>query len=133
MSVTAYKRTISHTEDPRQIERRILASVTSKLENKFEAFDGAAEKSQKLQMLADGLRDTLWENQRVWLTFKADLAEKDNGLTADLRAALISLALWVENHTKAVLSGSKNVKPLFDINRSIIDGLSGRAAKVAAE
>ena len=65
MSVTAYKRTISHTEDPRQIERRILASVTSKLENKFEAFDGAAEKSQKLQMLADGLRDTLWENQRV--------------------------------------------------------------------
>ena len=130
MSVTAYKRTISHTEDPRQIERRILASVTSKLENKF---DGAAEKSQKLQMLADGLRDPLWENQRVWLTFKADLAEKDNGLTADLRAALISLALWVENHTKAVLSGSKNVKPLIDINRSIIDGLSGRAAKVAAE
>jgi len=76
---------------------------------------------------------SIWENQRVWLTFKADLAEKDNGLTADLRAALISLALWVENHTKAVLSGSKNVKPLIDINRSIIDGLSGRAAKVAAE
>ena len=103
MSVTAYKRTISHTEEPRQIERRILASVTSKLENQFEAFDGASEKSQKLQTLADGLRDTLWENQRVWLAFKADLAEKDNGLTADLRAALISLSLWVESHTKAVL------------------------------
>ena len=29
MSVTAYKRTISLTEEPRQIERRILVGVTS--------------------------------------------------------------------------------------------------------
>ena len=133
MSITAYKRTISHTEDPRQIERRILASVTSRLESACEAFDSNQDKPERLKILADGLRDILWENQKIWLTFKADLVDAENGLTAELRAALISLSLWVENHTKGVLAGSRNVKPLIDINRNIIDGLSGRSIKVAAE
>ena len=109
MSVTAYKRTISHTEEPRQIERRILASVTSRLEVACEAFDSQQEKPERLRILADGLREILWENQRIWLTFKADLAEAENGLSAELRAALISLSLWVETHTKGVLAGSRNV------------------------
>jgi|TARA_R110000787_G_scaffold79571_5_gene173888 flagellar biosynthesis activator protein FlaF len=133
MSVTAYKRTISHTEEPRQIERRILASVTSRLEVACEAFDSQQEKPERLRILADGLREILWENQRIWLTFKADLAEAENGLSAELRAALISLSLWVETHTKGVLAGSRNVQPLIDINRNIIDGLGGRSIRVAAE
>ncbi|MGB7317134.1 MAG: flagellar biosynthesis regulator FlaF [Planktotalea sp.] len=133
MSVAAYKRTISHTEAPRQIERRILAQVTSKLEQQFEAFDGTDKKMERLQILSDGLRHVLWENQRVWMTFKMDLMEKENELSPNLRASLVSLAVWVEKHTQNVLSGSKNVKPLVDINRSIIDGLGGRAFDTAAE
>jgi flagellar protein FlaF len=133
MSVAAYKRTISHTEAPRQIERRILARVTSELEEQFRAFDVAETKLERLQLLADGLRHTLWRNQQVWMTFKMDLAESDNGLNAELRASLLSLAVWVEKHTQSVLSGGKTIKPLIDINRSIIDGLNGRSFETAAE
>ena len=67
----------------------------------------------------------------VWLTFKMDLVEQNNGLNHDLRASILSLAAWVEKQTQGVLSGEKSVKPLIDINRSIIDGLSGRSAEAA--
>ena len=133
MSVTAYKRTISHTEAPRQIERRILAQVTSQLEEQFQAFDTAERKLDRLQLLADGLRHALWKNQMVWMAFKMDLTENDNGLSPELRASIMSLAIWVDNHTQSVLSGSKTIKPLIDINRSIIDGLNGRKFETAAE
>ena len=116
MSVAAYKRTISHTEAPRQIERRILAQVTSELEQYFEAFDQAERRMDRLQLLADGLRHTLWKNQMVWMTFKVDLLEKENELHPNLRASLVSLAVWVEKHTQSVMAGGKNVKPLIDIN-----------------
>jgi flagellar protein FlaF len=133
MSVTAYKRTISHTEAPRQIERRILAQVTSELEKQFQAFDNAERRLERLQLLADGLRHTLLKNQMVWATFKMDLTETENGLSPELKATIISLGLWVESHTQGVLAGGKTVKPLIDINRSIIDGLSGRRFETAAE
>ncbi|MDF3414839.1 flaF protein [Sulfitobacter sp. M57] len=133
MSVTAYKRTISHTEAPRQIERRILAQVTSELETQYLAFDRAERRLERLQLLADGLRHTLQKNQMVWSAFKMDLVDGANGLSPELKASLISLSLWVESHTQGVLAGGKQVKPLVDINRSIVDGLSGRQLETAAE
>lgn len=132
MSVAAYKRTISHTEAPRQIERRILARVTSKLEEQSLVFDSTEGRSERLQLLADGLRHTLWENQEIWMAFKMDLIESENGLSPDLRASILSLAIWVENHTQSTLSGGKTIKPLIDVNRSIIDGLNGLGFRTAA-
>ncbi|SFE85250.1 flagellar protein FlaF [Sulfitobacter brevis] len=133
MSVAAYKRTISHTEAPRQIERRLLAQVTSELEQQYRAFDEAEQRFDRLQLLADGLRHTLWKNQMIWMTFKMDLSSKDNKMTPDLRASLLSLAIWVDKHTQGVMAGGKTVRPLIDINRSIIDGLGGKAFDTAAE
>ncbi|NRB02703.1 MAG: flagellar biosynthesis regulator FlaF [Rhodobacteraceae bacterium] len=131
MGLTAYKRTISNTESPRQIERRILQQATSELE-KFQAeFDQAEKRFDRLQMLADGGRNSLWKNQQIWMSLKHDLMESENQLDENLRASLISLAVWVENHTQSVMAGGKEIRPLIDINRSIIDGLSGRALSPA--
>lgn len=131
MGLTAYKRTISHTESPRQIERRILQQVTHELEKFQEEFDASEQRYERLQLLANGVRNTLWKNERLWISLKLDLAESDNQLDENLRASLISLAIWVENHTQAVMAGGKNIRPLVDVNRSIIDGLSGRALSPA--
>jgi flagellar protein FlaF len=124
MSITAYKRTISDTEAPRQIERRVLVQATADLESYLE-FDDTEERLDKLRFLASGLRDALWNNERIWLTFKHDLADKENSLSPDLRATLVSLAIWVESHSEAVLKGAEQVGPLVSVNRSIIRGLSG--------
>lgn len=130
MSIAAYKRTISDTESPRQIERRVLSSVTAEMESKYLAFDQAETSGERLSQLAEGLRDTLWYNERIWMTMRNDLAESGNALSPDLKAGLISLALWVENHTQGVLKGEKKVKPLLDVNRSIVRGLEGNPMRV---
>ena len=130
MSITAYKRTITQTESPRQIERRVFANVTAELEVQSEEFDVTEKSGDKLRILSGGLRDTLGYNQRIWQTIRSDLVNPANGLAPDLRAGLISLSLWVESHTNEVLKGQKKVKPLLDINRSIIRGLEGNPMHV---
>ncbi len=130
MSIAAYKRTISETESPRHIERRVLSTVTAELESQYLAFDQAETSGEKLALLAEGLRETLWHNQRVWMTLRNDLAEPGNALSPDLKAGLLSLALWVETHTQGVLNGGKKIKPLLDINRSIVRGLEGNPMRV---
>ncbi|MFY0597929.1 MAG: flagellar biosynthesis regulator FlaF [Cognatishimia sp.] len=130
MSIAAYKRTISETESPRQIERRVLSNVTAEMESKYLAFDQAETSGDKLALLAEGLRDTLWYNERIWLAMRNDLSETGNALSPDLKAGLISLALWVETHTQGVLKGERKVKPLLDINRSIVRGLEGNPMHV---
>lgn len=133
MSVAAYKRTISETESPRQIERRILSRVTGELEAHMAAFDSAAG-YERLGLLSQGLRTALWENERIWMALRDDLAEPGNTFPADLKAALISLALWVERETQTVMGGGGTVAPLVEVNRNIIRGLSGDAGEpVAAE
>jgi flagellar protein FlaF len=130
MSITAYKRTIKQTESPRQIERRVFANVTAELEAQSVEFDVTEKSGDKLRILSAGLRDTLSYNQRIWQTIRSDLVNPANGLAPDLRAGLISLSLWVESHTNEVLKGQKKVKPLLDINRSIIRGLEGNPMHV---
>jgi flagellar protein FlaF len=130
MSITAVTRTISDTESRRQIEWRVLSSVTAELESRQLDFDQAQKPGEKLAMLANGLRDSLWYNERIWMTMRNDLAESGNALSPDLRAGLISLALWVETHTQGVMKGEKKIKPLLDVNRSIIRGLEGNPMHV---
>lgn len=125
MGITAYKQTITETETPRQIERRVLANVTAEIEKFQSDFDSADRRRDMLKILAGGLRPALWKNQQIWITLKSDLAEPGNALGNSLRAGLISLALWVERHTVEVLEGTAQVRPLVDINRSIIHGLEG--------
>ena len=126
MTIAAYKRTISETEAPRQIERRLLAQVTAELEREYLKYDQAERRIDRLQLLADGLRHSLWKNEKIWMAFKADLVEQGNSLDPQLKSSLISLALWVERHTQSVMAGSLKIRPLIDVNRSVFQGLEGR-------
>lgn len=130
MSIAAYKKTIRHNDDPRDIERRVLSAAAAAIQNYAEAFDAAVagEKSlDSFRILAGGLRDALWENQRIWMAFANALSHSDNGLPADLRADLISLAIWVDKQTAGALGGDKTVTPLVELNQNIIAGLSANA------
>ena len=130
MSIAAYKRTISETESPRQIERRVLSRVTSDLERFAPDYDSAEQGLEKLGILANGLRDALWQNQRVWQALQRDLSSEGNSLPPDLRAGLLSLSIWVDTHTRGVLKGQNKVAPLVDINRTIVRALDGNALQV---
>jgi flagellar protein FlaF len=60
---------------------------------------------------------------------KLDLAEPGNQLAPDLRAALISLALWVERQSAEVMGGERGLAALVSTNRAIASGLAGQAPR----
>jgi flagellar protein FlaF len=126
MSITAYKQTIRQSESPRAIERRILMSLTADLEAQAGPYDSAGEQD-RMRLLAGGLRDSVAENQRFWQKMRMDLSTEGNLLPAQLRAQLISLAIWVEKQSGRVIAGAGGLQGLVTINNHIIAGLSGEA------
>ncbi len=69
-------------------------------------------------------------NRELWQTLAYDLADDNNALPDDLRAKLISLAIWVTGETSRVIRDGASLQPLIDVNSSIMQGLQGAAKKV---
>lgn len=113
MTLAAYQVAQSTTETPRQTEYRLFANVTRAL---IEAENGPRQ---------DLVKALTW-NRRLWLTLEADCARDENQLPETIRAGIISLALWVERHTRMVLKGVGHIEPLIAVNRSIMEGLAGQ-------
>ena len=125
MSIAAYRATLRHTEDPRAIERRLIARVTGAMEQHAAAYDAATGAIARQSILSGGLSVALTENAAIWRALKNDLSEQGNRLPPSLRAGLISIALWMERETVRILGGGGNVRPLVEVNESIVAGLAG--------
>ncbi len=133
MGLAAYKRTIRESETPRQIERRILSRVTHDLAEKGRGFDATEDKGERMSILSTGLRDAIYENQRFWSALRYDLSEPGNTMPDALKASLISIALWVDRHSTALMAGEGRLAGLVEINGNIAAGLAGQAAPVMRE
>lgn len=131
MSLNAYRRTIREVATPRETERQILSRLNGRLYPMIGAFD-AADKLGRLRMLSEGLREALADNLKFWMVIRLDLISPSNQLPPELRADLISISTFVERHTAAVLGGRGDLKPLVDMNDSIIGGLSGQVTEAAS-
>lgn len=114
----AYGSALSPAKDPRAAESAVLARITARMLSAADARDRGS-----FPQLAAALND----NRRFWTAAAADLAGDGNGLPAELRAGLISLAGFVGRHTSQVLSGEADLDPLVEINRAVIQGLDARA------
>ncbi len=108
----AYLQAQNVTENPRQTEYRLIAQITA-----------AMIKAEK-QGHTETVRAVHW-NRRLWLTLQSDCASEDNGLPDGVRAGLISLAIWVDKHSRKVLKHEADLKPMIEVNRNIMEGLSG--------
>jgi flagellar protein FlaF len=64
-------------------------------------------------------------NRRLWLTLQSDCASEDNSLPEATRAGIISLSLWVDKHSRKVLKRGADLRPMIEVNRNIMEGLSG--------
>ncbi|MCB1342113.1 MAG: flaF protein [Pseudooceanicola sp.] len=124
MSISAYKRTLREMESPRQIERRIMAGITGRMAEHAEAFDTAENSFERVTILGAGLREALTDNQALWAALKHDLSLPGNALPPDLRAGLLSLAIWVEKTTRTVLGGKPGVRAMVAINGNIVTALN---------
>jgi flagellar biosynthesis activator protein FlaF len=111
MSISAYRRRKEAEEMPREMERRAFMTTIGKL------LEGREKGGRPLI-------DACYLNQQLWTALMLDLALPQNGLPDDLKARLISIAIWVQRYTPTVLSGGASVDPLISVNRNILEGLS---------
>jgi flagellar protein FlaF len=117
MSLQAYQRASQRTEQPRDAEFRLFGQVTRALIDASES----AEDDLKTRI------DALDWNRRVWSALATDCSSASNNLPPQLRASIISLSLFVSKHTSVVMRREDDFETLIDINKMIMQGLSGRA------
>ena len=110
-----YARADAPMRSSRSIEYDILARTTK-------ALSLAAQR--KHQDFA-GLVAALHDNQCLWSTFAADVADDDNGLPQALRARLFYLFQFTVAHSRNILDGNGSVDVLVDINTAVMRGLRG--------
>ena len=122
MSLRAYQQAAQRSESPRDAELRLFGEVTRALVNAA----AASEDDFKTRI------EALDWNRRLWSALATDCSTSDNGLPPTVRAQIISLSLWVNRHSSLVMRKEDNFDALIDINRMIMQGLSGRADAAAA-
>jgi flagellar biosynthesis activator protein FlaF len=115
MGLEAYRRVQRTAENPRQAEYRLFAQVTA-------ALIKARDEKLTLAPLVDALD---W-NRRLWSTLSTDCAAAGNALPNELRAQIVSLAMWVSRYSSDVATQGASIDPLIDVNKSIMEGLSMR-------
>ena len=122
MSLNAYKQATQRAESPREAEYRLFGQVTRAL------LDASRLDSSDVKARVQALD---W-NRRLWSTLAADCSEPANELPMPLRAQIISLSLWVNRHTSAVMRREEEMADLIEINRMIMQGLAPAGAPAAA-
>ena len=118
MSIQAYQRASAQAENPREVEYRAFALVTSGLMRARE--EGRAN----LPSFAAALD----KNRRLWSILAQDCSSPENQLPMPVRAKIISISMWVSRHTSAVIQAGEDIEALIDVNRSIMQGLAPAAS-----
>lgn len=122
MSVTAYQKAAQKNEEPRQVELRAFAHATRGL------IEAAKMSNSEIGRRAEALS----ANRRLWTLLASDCAAEGNGLSAELRAQIISLSIFVDKQSRAVIRENESFDVLIDINRTVMEGLSADAPAPAA-
>lgn len=118
MSLQAYTAATARAESPRDLEYRLFGQVTRAL-----VHASTVDPSDLATRI-----DALDWNRRLWSTLAGDCSDSANALGAPMRAQIISLSLFINRHSSAVMRGEETFQDLIDINRMIMQGLSGGAS-----
>lgn len=100
--------------------------VRTARDNEYSAF---LRVTRKLQAAADEDRqasiEAVHENNQLWTLLADDLASSANLMPAQVKAGLISLAIFSIKYGRYVLSQGGAVDVLIDINVKVMKGLHG--------
>ena len=99
--------------DPRETEYKVFDRVTKALSS---SMDKALDDKDCLEAIDS--------NRRLWQALEVDVASTKNVLPDDLKAKIISLAIWVDKHSAKVTRGEAKIQPLITVNQAIMEGLA---------
>jgi len=70
--------------------------------------------------------DAIYTTRNLWSVLVEDLANPDNSLPEDLRAALISIGLWIMREAENIRLGRvHSFRTMIEVTTMIRDGLEG--------
>ncbi len=124
----AYQQSQNTTQNPRDVEYRLLGQVTAAMIAAQEVFEASKADVKLKKQVVDA---ALW-NRNVWSAFRSDLLNEGNQLPKELKAQLISISLFIERETNEIMNGDADFEALIDINQQIIEGLRPNPAAQAA-
>lgn len=113
MSLASYQRVRTIAESPRNTEFRLVSQITGDM---IAARDAGFQGAQ--------LMPALHRNREMWSAFSTACGTPGNALPPELRAGIISLALWVDRFTSEVVTGREPIDELIGVNRLILEGLA---------
>ena len=112
MSLKAYQKAQVAVESPRTIEYRLFGQITGAL------MDAKSSGARGMPLI-----DVIDRNRRLWSMLAGDCMSDGNQLPRELRAQIVSLAIWVSKYSTDVMQQDASLDPLIEINRTIMQGL----------
>lgn len=112
MSLVSYRKVQAAACTPRSHERRLVAEITGEMIACWAAGQRGAQ-----------LMPVLHRNREMWTVFSSACGAQGNELPAEVRASIISLALWVDRFTSAVIARQKEITALVEVNQDMLEGL----------
>lgn len=116
LAQTAYSSHRTPIRTARGTEYEVFGKITRRIR------DAAREGRTGFRSLAEALHD----NRRFWTLLALDVAGDGNGLPDDLRARILYLSEFTQQHTSKVLAGDAKADILIEINTAIMRGLRGQ-------
>lgn len=111
----AYRNDTQPIRTHRGTEYEAFARITHRLK--------AAQAKASTADLAAALQD----NRRLWTVLASDVANDDNGLPETLRARILYLSSFTQQHSSKVLRKKATVDALVEINTAMMRGLRDRS------
>lgn len=95
-------------------------------DNEYEAFSRVTRELQHAQLNGGNQRYAAIErNLRLWTVLASDLSEPSNQLPDELKAGLLSLAIFSLRQGYHLLQNDDDLESLIFINKKIMSGLRG--------
>ena len=102
-----------HIQTARDQEYLAFSRITRQLQQAIDSGDRHA------------MIQAAYGNNQLWTVLAADLAQPTNALPEQVKAGLLSLAIFSIKRGQKVLSENASAEPLIEINLKIMKGLRG--------
>ncbi|MGJ8543964.1 MAG: flagellar biosynthesis regulator FlaF [Sulfitobacter sp.] len=112
----AYAPSSSAIKSARSIEYDVIARITYRMKSAVETGDFKA------------LNAAIYENRKLWRVLAIDVVDPGNQLPQELRARILYLAQFTDQHSSKVIRREENAIPLLEINTAILRGLKQEGA-----
>ena len=114
-----YREHASVTRSTRRTEYEVVAQITHRLR----------EAARRHKSDFPGYVTALDDNRKLWQAFGIDVAHENNALPDEVKARILYLAEFTNEHTRKILRENASVVPLLEINVAVMRGLKNEGGE----